>query len=160
MVFGLSLLIAYSIVVRYVINKAGFCLLQDVGNDDTWFIKLLTAWSSLSIVMQVSLLGFFVYPLLKQASWNKNQHATQNHRMLQVVKKSVIPALFPAYLHLAISKGSNNQEANVVYSGNLVVNHLATIACLGYWRKLLWPWSLKCQINNPLTAVNKTAAST
>ena len=167
MIFGLSLFIAFSIVVRYVINTAGFCLFQAVANNDTSFIKLLTVWSCLSIVMQMSLLSLFIYPLLKQARWNKNPQGTGNHRMLRVVKKAVILASVCLvtdictliYVSLVISSGRNNERTNVVYSGNLVVNHLVTIACFGFWRKLLWPWSIKCQINNPSTIANVTSTS-
>ena len=152
LVFGLSLFIAFSIVVRYALNSAGFCIIQPVVNNDTSFVLIMNAWNCLSIAMQVSLLGLFIYPLLKQATWNQNQPGTQNHRMLRVVKKAVVLAsaclvtdiCTLIYVGLAISSGKNNQRTHVVYSGNLVVNYLVTIACFGYWKKLLWPWSIKC----------------
>ena len=151
-VFGLSLFIAFSIVVRYALNSAGFCIIQPVVNNDTSFVLIMNAWNSLSIAMQVSLLGLFIYPLLKQATWNQNQLGTQNHRLLQVIKKAVVLASVCLvtdictliYVGLAISSGKNNQRTYVVYSGNLVVNYLVTIVCFGYWKKLLWPWSIKC----------------
>ena len=164
LVFGFSLFIAYSIVVRYTLNSAGFCIIQPVVNNDTSFISILTTWNSLSIAMQVSLLCLFIYPLLKQATWNKNQQGMQNHRMLRVVKKAVILASVClvtdictlVYLSLAISSDGNNQRTNVVYSGNLVVNYLVTIACFGYWRKLVCPWSKRCQTSNLQTTVDET----
>ena len=42
--------------------------------------------------MQVSLLGLFIYRLLKQLSRHKNQQGMQNYRMLRLVKKAVILA--------------------------------------------------------------------
>ena len=164
LVFGISLCISFVIVVRYTLSSAGFCIIQPVVNNDTSFISILTTWNSLSIAMQVSLLGLFIYPLLKQASWNQNQHGMQNHRMLRVVKKAVIVASVClvtdictlVYLSLAISSDGNNQRTNVVYSGNLVVNYLVTIACFGYWRKLICPWSKKCQTSNLHTTVDET----
>ena len=152
LVFGLSLVIAFSIVVRHALNSAGFCIIQPVVNNDMSFVQIMNAWNSLSIAMQMSLLGLFIYPLLKQATWIQNQHGVRNYRMLRVVKKAVILAsaclvtdiCTLIYVGLAISSGKNNQNIHVVYSGNLVVNYLVIIACFGYWRKLLWPWSIKC----------------
>ena len=152
LVSSLSICIAFTVLARIALNKAGFCMFQANPNIDATYIKVLTAWNSLSIAMQILLLGLFVYPLLKQASWNKNQLGTQNHRMLRVVKKAVILASVCLvtdicaliYLNLSISSGTYYLRTNTVYGVNAVINYLVAIACFGYWRKLLWPWSLKC----------------
>ena len=151
LVFSPTNFIAFTVLARIAINRAGICKFQADTSTDTKYIIVLTAGISLSIVMQVSLLGLFVYPLLKQASWNKNQPTQNHHTMLRVVKKAVILASVCLvtdictliYVNLSISSGGENLKINIVYGVNAVINFLAAIACFGFWRKLLLPWSVK-----------------
>ena len=163
---ALSFFIAHLILVQHGFSKTtGFCLLQIEAGILTLYVQLLISWNVLSMVMQTSLLGLFVYPLLKQSSWYKNQQGMQNHRMLLLVKKAVVLAsvclvtdIFTViYFTLMFDANSNNPS--FIYTLNLVINHLLTIPCFGVWKKLLWPWRLKCHKIFSNTSVEKTLTS-
>ena len=150
LVSGISLFIVYSILVQYALNNAGFCQIQENKNSDASYVQPLIAWITLSMVMQISLLGLFVYPLLKQATWNKNQQGMQSNRTLQKVKKAVILASVSlvtdicSLVSLALVYGKNTNNPSLLYDVNLAINHLVTIACFSFWRKLFWPWRVQC----------------
>ena len=166
LVLGITLFLAYSIFVQYSLNSAGLCQFQVTTNNNALFVQILTSWNILSIVMQILVLSLFIYPLLKQTSWKLNQQGKQNHHMLRVVKKAVVLTSVSLVtdictllsLRLVVSDDSNNPT--FLYDVNLVINHLVTIACFGFWRKLLWPWSIKCHITiNTVMTVDDTLNS-
>ena len=168
LLLGLSLFFTYLVIARYALNKAGFCLPQ-IGIDsasDTVLIQLLISWNILSIVMQVSLLGLFIYPLVKQSSWNKNQQGMQNHRMLQLVKKAVILASvclvtdICTLVSVSLVYGEDTNIPSFPYGVNLVINHLVTIACFSFWRKLFWPWRAQCCIIFSVTITGGSSSMT
>ena len=168
LLLGLSLFFTHSVIARYALNIAGFCLPQvDIDSDsDTVLIQLLISWIILSIVMQVSLLGLFIYPLVKQLSWNKNQQGMQNHRMLQLVKKAVILASvclvadICTLISISLVYGEDTNIPTFPYDVNLVINHLVTIVCFSFWRKLLWPWRVQCCIIFSVTTTDESSPMT
>ena len=144
---ALSFFIVHLILVQYGFSKTtGFCVVQVEANILTLYLQLVIFWNVLSMVMQTLLLGLFVYPLLKQSSWYKNQQGIQNHRMLLLVKKAVVLAsvclvtdIFTMVsFNLVFNANSNNPS--FIYILNQIINQLVTIACFGFWKKLLWPW--------------------
>ena len=149
-VFTANLLIE----VRYALNEAGLCQAQIRGGDAISYLQILIAWNVSSILMQMSLLGLFIYPILKQASWQnklfgkgkKEKKITTNNSTLRRVKKAVILAsvcvitdILTAFAVLQVF--ANNANTALMYEINLLINQLATIACFDYWKKLLWPWN-------------------
>ena len=162
---ALSLSIVHLILFRYGFSKTGFCLLQVEENIFTLYVQLLISWNVLSMVMQTLLLGLFVYPLLKQSSWYKNQQGIQNHRMLLLVKKAVVLAsvclvtdIFTVVSFILVFNTNSNNPL-FIYALNLIINHLATIACFSFWKKVLWPWRLKCHKIFSHVSVDKTSTS-
>ena len=168
--FGISLLSAYFIKVRYALNEFGICQFRVENDDDTSYLQILIAWNIASILIQISLLGLFIYPLLKQASWQKKLSmkgnkvkSTKNTRMLRRVKKAVTLAsvclltdiLTLAAVSLAFEKNANN--TSVMYDINLAINFLVTIVCFDYWKKLLWPWNTKC-LTIPVSALDEASS--
>ena len=144
---ALSSFIAHLILVEYGFSKTtGFCVVQVEANIFTLFVQLLISWNVLSMVMQTLLLGLFVYPLLKQSSWYKNQQGQKNHRMLHLVKKAVVLAsvclvtdIFTVVYYTLVFDASSDNPS-FIYTLNIIINQLVTIACFGFWKKLLWPW--------------------
>ena len=147
-VFSFSVLISY----QYTTKKAGFCQLQISSNDEISYLRILIAWNIASILMQLSLLGLFIYPILKQASWQnklsrkgKKKKSMKNIRVLRRVKKSINLALVclstdvltAVSIRLAFKENTNTPL--FMYGLNLVINHLVTIICFDYRKKLLWP---------------------
>ena len=170
--FGISLLSAYLIKVQYTTKKAGFCQLQISSGDEISYLRILIAWNIASILMQLSLLGLFIYPILKQASWQnklsrkgKKKKSLKNVRMLRRVKKSVILALVclstdvltAVSIRLAFKENTNTSL--FMYGLNLVINHLVTIICFDYWKKMLWPWNTKCLTVSKKSIADETSVS-
>ena len=177
-VFSFSILLCYLLlaisfftthlaIARYAINKAGFCLLQAEKKSVMWYFRLLIAWNILSILMQILQLGLFIYPLLNQSSWRKNQQDMQNCFMLQVVKKAVILAsislvtdtVVMIFFILLFDEDKINPSFMYQFNVNLIINHLVTIGCFNFWRKLLWPWSIKCHLLSSFRTADETSTS-
>ena len=143
----LSLSIIHLVRGQHALNKAGFCVLQLELNVFMAYVKFLIAGSILSTAMQLLLLGLFIYPLLKQSSWHKNEQGMQNHRMLQLVRKSVILASVSVITDIITAVSVNiffdndTNNPTIVHSLNLVINYLIAIGIFSYWKKLFWPWS-------------------
>ena len=147
----ISFFIAHSILAQYALSKKGFCRVQEKTSNSTLHFQFLIGWIILSAVIQISLLSLFIYPLLKQASWHRNQQGTQNHRMLQIAKKAVVLAtvclvtdIF-VVVSLNVSFLINTNNLTFQHNVNLVTDHLITIGFFGVWKKLLWPWKYQMQ---------------
>ena len=154
LLFGIGLMSAYLIKVRYSLNDAGHCEIQVESADETAYLKILLSWNIVSILMQIMLLGLFIYPLLKQASWQNKVFGEGSKKMDQSMLKRVKKAVVLASVCLitdiltALAVGlvfeKNTNSSFFMYDINLAINHLVTIACSDNWKKLLWPWSIKC----------------
>ena len=162
---GLSLFFTLLFIARYALNKAGFCIAQVSIVNDAMYLQLLTSWNILSIVMQALLLCLFIYPLVKQSSWHKNQRGMQNHRMLQEAKKAVILASVSfvtdicTLASLGLLYGEDTNNPWFIYDVNLVFNHMITIACFSFWKKLFWPWSLQCSYFSSVTNASESSST-
>ena len=147
LLFAISFVIIHLAKGQYALSSVGFCVFQVEPKSFTAYIKFLIAWSICSTAMQLSLLGLFIYPLLKQSSWHKNEQSLQSHRMLPLVKKSVILAsvsvitdiLTAVFVNVFFQDATNNPT--FVHNLNLVINHLITIGIFKFWKNLLMPWS-------------------
>ena len=155
--FGVCLLSAYFIKVRYTLNQAGVCQFQVENGGNVSYLQILIAWAIASILMQILLLGLFIYPILKQSSWQKKfsikgkkEKSLKNVGILKRVKKAVILAsvclatdvLTVVALKLLFDENANS--SSFIYDINLAINHLVTIVCFDHWKKMLWPWNTQC----------------
>ena len=144
--FWISLVIVYFIKVQYRLDRKRGCTIDE--DSMKTFNEIVFTWTSASILMQISLLSLFIYPILKQARWRDQQN---NPNLMRRVKKAVVFAsiclgtdivAIVVYLFFAIGCAANS--ATWAYSINLLINHLITIGCFDHWKKLLWPWNKKC----------------
>ena len=146
--FCIALLTAYLFTIRYELNEEGLCLFE-IGKAIV-YAAMIICWTSVAILMQIALLGLFIYPMLKQALWRQNQQEEPSSRLMTRVKKAVYLAItcFVTDIFSGVSlfflyeKNSNNPM--FLYSFNLLINHLVTIVCFDHWKKLLWPWITTC----------------
>ena len=143
--FWISLLIAYLIKVQYRFNRTRGCVI-DKDSAQPFNVMVFT-WTAVSILIQISLLCLFVYPILKQARWRDQRNIAN---LIRRVKKAVVFAMIclgtdiatiVVYLFLATECVVNS--VIWVYSINLLINHLMTIGCFDHWKKLLWPVECK-----------------
>ena len=143
--FWISFLIAYFIKVRYKLNGKSGCVIE--RNSFRPFNELVFAWTAASILMQVSLLSLFIYPILKRARWRDQQN---NPNLMRRVKKAVVFSSICLVTDIAtivvysiFTTECVINRAIWVYGMNLLINHLITIGCFDHWKKLLWPWKVR-----------------
>ena len=143
---------SYFVLVRYEFNDIAGCLVRNDTLISYQFI--IGSWALVSIFMQVILLGLFIHPLRKRASWS-GQTPSQKIRLQQSVKKAVILAviclisdiLIPI-ITLVLLKPNEN-DIYTIYNFNIIINHLVTVACFDQWKTMLWPWKhLKTESTN------------
>ena len=144
--FWISLAIVYFIKVQHLLDRKIGCILDKDSVKS--FNEIVVSWTAASIFMQISLLSLFIYPILKQARWRDQQN---NPNLMRRVKKATVftsiclgtdIATIVVYSFFATDNVGNS--AMWVYSINLLINHLITIHCFDHWKKLLWPWNVKC----------------
>ena len=144
LLYFVTLGFCYFILVHYYFNKQGGCLVTESSHDAYFF--LIISWTAISILMQITLLGLFIYPMLKRTLWQSNQNHERSNGLMKRVKKAILLAsicLATDLLSILATQFLFVKNANEVifpFSINLVINHLVTIACFDYGKQLLWPW--------------------
>ena len=149
-IIGWILLSIVSFVqVRYRYDENRGC--QFENDSDMSYGYIIVSWSILSIIMQIGLLGLFIYPILKRTLWLDQQRQNgKNDTLIKRVKKAVILATIClctdilSVVVLIVGYDKNANSTVFIYSFNLVINQLVTIVCFDHWKKLLWPWNVHC----------------
>ena len=134
----------YFIVVQYQFGLDQYrgCFVSD--DSRSAFLKFAISWLVASVLMQIALLGLFIYPIIKRTLWRSND-VNRNLILLQRVRKATIittVCLVSDILSAALIQSVSYRFLNI-YHLNLLINHLATIACFDYWKQMLWPWNCK-----------------
>ena len=144
--FYISVVIVYSIKVQYRLDRKSGCIVDK--HSMKTFNEIVFTWAAVSIFMQISLLSLFIYPILKQARWSDQQN---NHNLMRRVKKAVVFAsiclgtdIVAIVLYSFSAIGCVIYSATWTYGITLLINHLITIGCFDDWKKLLWPWNVRC----------------
>ena len=149
--FFISLLVSYLVLVSYRFEQRGGCVFKGVpGADPAAYVKILFSWTAVSILMQVALLGLFLYPMLKQTTWHNNKEESRSLALRKRVIKAIILAsiclvsdILALIIYVVLDEGDSSR-AGFMFGFNLLIDLVATIACFDHWKKLLWPWNIKC----------------
>lgn len=139
-------IITYIITVRFVFDPIYVC--NPVNEDaNNWIGLILISWLIATLLMEVSLMGLFVFPLLKRESWRKkNVKGTGSGSaslLLHRVKKAVILTMVTAVsdiLAFIIGFTVGGPLAAGLFNVNMLTNLLAAIGCFDHWRSMLGPW--------------------
>ena len=102
-----------------------------------------------SFLLHVIFLLLFICPLINLRS--QRSRKVQQKNQLDCLRRKMIRAIclaaicsatdIVAYLLLIfVARGS-------IFTTDVVINHLAIIACFDCWKKLLWPWNIKSHKN-------------
>ena len=144
--FWIILAIVYFINVQYRLDRKSGCIIDKDSVKP--YNEIVFSWTAASILMQISLLSLFIYPILKQARWRDQQN---NPNLMRRVKKAVVftsiclgTDIVTNVVYKVFANDCVVISAIWVYSVNLLINHLITIGCFDHWKKLLWPWNVKC----------------
>ena len=157
--YYIPLTLCYFILIQYVFSPKGGCLV--VGSTSMMYLYLIVSWTIVSVLMQIALLGLFIFPIIKRALWGSKE-TSHNSILLQRVRKAIVitlVCLLSDIISAAITWATNQPNATsffTIYSLNLTVNHLAAIACFDYWKTMLWPWKMS---QNHYTSPSKTDIS-
>ena len=84
--------LAYLITVRYAATSYGVCIVED-ENQGSSYTLIILSWMLLSILMQILLLGLFIYPiylLRKHPDLQQNELITSNKLRNKVNKAAVL----------------------------------------------------------------------
>ena len=143
-IFYIILFVSHLSLVHYRFKVPVGCIVEESAYSS--YSILVLAWLIVSILMQLSLQFLFLYPILKSSMWRSQQQYERNSSLLGRVKKAVALAsiCFSTDILTIILRAAlisrNGSIALPIFSTNLVINHLMTIACFDHWRELLWPW--------------------
>ena len=147
LLFIVSLYVAFFSLVHYTFFKELGCVVEEFSI--VAYGDLIEAFTITSILMQVTLLVLFIYPILKRTLWKNEQPENHTFFLLRRVKKAVILTSIClgsdilAAVVTTILLEKNSSSIIFPFGVNSVVNLLVTIFCFDHWKKLLWPWTLK-----------------
>ena len=150
--------LCYYFLVQYQLERNGGCLV--VAHTAFVYFYIVISWLVVSVLMQIALLGLFIFPIIKRTLW-RNEEANRNSILLQRVKKAIIitaVCLVSDILTAGITWSLTRMNATSffsIYGINLVINHMATVACFDQWKLMLWPW--KCNRKNNSSRLSKLA---
>ena len=143
--FWISIVTAYFTKVQYNRSRNNGCSINEDSADP--YKEIVVTWNGVSILMQISMLSLFIYPILKQASW-RNQQSKPN--LMRKVKKAVVFAsiclgtdIVSIVVYSILGTECVANSTIWVFDISLLINHLITIGCFDHWKKLLWPWNEK-----------------
>ena len=158
LIFFVSLFISYIIVVQYDLQAGGGCLVRK--SIIYSYLAIILTWGVVSLLIQIALLGLFIYPIMKKVSWT-DKNLDQTSVLIKRVKKAVyltltclVSDIMSAALPTALFK-ENENFLFFFYSINLAVNHVVTVACFDHWKDLIWPWN----VNKNKIAMTKKSES-
>ena len=149
-----SLFISFALIVQYEFELGGGCVVS--GSITNSYFAIILTWGIVSLLIQIALLGLFIYPIMKKVSWT-DKNLDQTSVLAKRVRKAMyltltclVSDILSAALPPALFK-KNENDLFFFYSINLAVNHVVTVACFDYWKDLIWPWN----VNKNKIAVTK-----
>ena len=155
LIIFVCLMASYFSLVQHHFEKIVGCVVDKSVYDS--YTYLIISWTIVSIVMQIGLLFLFLYPIFKSSLWRSGlRQNEQNISLFKRVKKAVALSsicLATDILTIILRAVLINRNGSIVlsiFSTNLVINHLMTIACFDHWKELLWPWKF-CFKNTTLS---------
>ena len=143
-------MLCHLILAQYQFYRNGGCLIVADNYSSLISFYFGISWAIVSVLMQIALLGLFIFPIIKRTLW-RSKEVNQHVVLLQRVKKAIIitaVCLITDILSALITgftATSNVISFFGIYSINLFINQLATVACFDHWKLLLWPWKHELQ---------------
>ena len=138
-------MVYYLILAQYQFYHNGGCLVIADDYSSLIYFYVGISWAIVSVLMQIALLGLFIFPIIKRTLW-RSKEANQNLLLFKRVKKAIIITavclisdILSAFITWATAT-PNVTSFLGIYSINLFINHLATVACFDHWKLLLLPW--------------------
>ena len=161
--------IAYFAKVSFQYGIADFCVYVINSGDEWAYAHYVAAWFVTSGVLQVSLLGLFIYPMLKTnkpfLGLENQVEGRRKNGLMKKVKKAVILAsvclgtdIFSGIVLAAMFQEHSNSPLFMI-NINLIINHVAVIACFDQWKNIVMPWSKKSRTNTKSTTLSASTKS-
>ena len=133
LLFYIALCPTYFTLVRfYYVAKIG-CLVEDDTLDSNNHLTIF--WMAVSILMQLSLLFLFVYPILTRTTRRGHQSSEQRSTaLMRRVKKAIVLTSIAFGTDIVTIMIERIFWTKFHFGTNLVINHLVTIACFDNWK--------------------------
>lgn len=151
--------IFYIVYVRFTFNEIYNACLFSTHLSWQWFQGILIMWSAISTLMQLTLLGLFLYPLFRQESWRK-QNNLGDSTLLKRVKKAVLLTSISLITDIVVVVmiTSIKSPLNIIsYNLNLFINNVVIICCFDNWKTILFPCTRRSE---KLLSQSKSSSST
>ena len=140
--------------VRYKASFYHRCEPVDKDPNDAFFYIMLS-WVIMTVLMEISLLGLFIFPLLnKKAGGKKHQKTKLNISIDNESKKAIALTLITAWSNIVtflLSIVIRGPIFSAVFNLNILVNLLAEVKCFDHWRSLLCPCKAAQSISDSIT---------
>ena len=168
------LITCYFVFVRYKFSFFHGCKTVDKDANDAIFY-IVISWAIMTVLMEISLLGLFIFPLLKRERWRKKNFNASNSAsvLLMRVKKATKLTLITALSDIvafSLSIAFEGAVTNAVFTFNMLVNLFAAIGCYDHWKSLLCPCKAAqsksdsitdgCSTMSPMTVSGSAVAKT
>ena len=145
----------YFVFVRYKFSFYHRCEPVDKDANDA-FLYIMLSWVIMTVLMEISLLGLFIYPLLNRERWRKKNIKKSNSTsiLLMRVKKATALTLITALSDIVafvLSFVVEDGITSAVFNLNMLVNLLAAIGCFDHWRSLVCPCKAAQSKSNSIT---------
>ena len=109
------------------------------------FLGITISWATTSILMQLTLLSLFVFPLLRQNSWRRKNNV-HDSALFHCIKKAMFLTLLSLITDVVTLILSFNFKSTLIvafYDINLFTNNLVVIGCFDDWKAMTWPLKQK-----------------
>ena len=143
--------IVYCVVIRYKMLRPGGCVA--VSSCLLEYRDIILSWVSVSVFMQVSLLGLFVNPIINRTRVRRQNssklrptNSSSSNKLLRRVKRASVLSvmcLISDVLSASVTILTYRTDSNnlvLTYNMNLMINLLAIVAFFDNWTTLFWPW--------------------
>ena len=135
--------IRYLLFVRYHFSLSKACETVDKQANDE-ILRIVISWVIMTVLMEISLLGLFLFPLLKRKNWRKKSIKKSKLTSILVmrIKKATALALIAALSDVAafiVSVENGGPITSAAFNLNMLIDLLGAIGCFDYWRSLLFP---------------------
>ena len=162
LIYDVFITATYLLLVRFKYSQLlNTCLFADKLSR-TWFRPIIISWATISILMQLTLLSLFVFPLLRQNSWRRKNNVGDS-ALFYRVKKAMFLTLLSLITDVATLILSFNFDSVAIvafYNINLFTNNLVVIGCFDDWKAMTWPFCNKKSMQDKLsTLINMQAIS-
>lgn len=141
--YFLTSLTLYLIFVRYRFDSEYLCVTTDDTSRSSIY-SILISWIIATLIMEIVLLGLFIYPLIKHNKWKQNSSLTSksSNLLLHRIRKATLLTMIASVsdiLGFVTSFFVRGPISIVIFNLSLLLNLFSAIGCFDNWRNMIFP---------------------